>query len=117
MFKALAAWLTRYPLFSVDVVLVLLGVLFVPAFASTGNLVNFGVQLSALGICAVGLTMVILAGGITVLPLGGAYPADAVDLYPAYGMKGWSTRAAGRSIVWVDNATGTPQLWAMRDPL
>lgn len=64
MLKDVLAWITKYPLLAVDIILVVLGVLFVPAFASVGNLVNFAVQISAIGICAIGLTIVIIAGGI-----------------------------------------------------
>jgi len=48
----------------VDGLIIIIGVLFVPSFASVDNLQNFLVQISALGIAAIGLTIVIIAGGI-----------------------------------------------------
>jgi hypothetical protein len=51
-------------------------------------------------------------GGVVVLPLGGQYPVQAVDLDTARGVVGWSTRAAGALMIWVNSTTGTPQLWA-----
>jgi hypothetical protein len=57
-------------------------------------------------------------GGITVMPAGGAYPAQAMDLHPSLGIEGWSTRVAGPLMVWVDSAaTGKPQLYSAMNPL
>lgn len=64
MLKALVDWIAKYPLLLVDLLLVTLSVLFVPSFASIGNLINFAVQISAIGIAAIGLTTVIIGGGI-----------------------------------------------------
>ena len=47
-----------------------------------------------------------------VLPLGGQYPVQAIDLNSTRGVTGWSTRVAGPLMIWVNSTTGTPQLWA-----
>lgn len=60
----LARWLSEYPLIFVNVVVLAVGFFFVPALFTQRNLMNLVEQISATGIMAIGLTIVIIAGGI-----------------------------------------------------
>lgn len=61
--RAAVAWLRRYPMLAVLVALAAASEIVYPGFFSVGNLENMASQNAAVGVVAVGMTLVIIAGG------------------------------------------------------
>lgn len=63
-FDGIKSWFAEYPIMLVNLVILIIGSFFVPSLFTRTNLVNLAEQSASIGIAAVGLTIVIIAGGV-----------------------------------------------------
>ena len=75
--NSVTAWMRLYPIAMVAIVMAIAMIIFVPNFATSTNLTAVGAQLSYIGISAVGLSFILIGGGLD-LSLGTAMSASAV---------------------------------------
>jgi ribose/xylose/arabinose/galactoside ABC-type transport system permease subunit len=75
--NSITAWMRLYPIAVVAIVMAIAMSIFVPNFATATNLTAVGAQLSYIGISAVGLSFILIGGGLD-LSLGTAMSASAV---------------------------------------
>lgn len=71
------AWMRLYPIAAISMLMAIAMSIFIPNFATATNLSGVGAQLSFVGISAVGLSFILIGGGLD-LSLGTAMSASAV---------------------------------------